>query len=239
MNPILFLHGALGTEEQLYSLISELVNDERKLHRFTFEGHGEAEKKERPFRIEHFAENTIRYMDQHGIEQADFFGFSMGGYVALYLAKINPKRVGRIATLGTVLKWSSEKALQETAYLSTEKIEEKVPAFARMLEKQHPKNWRKVVSKTEEMLMHLGSYPVIKDEDWKNIKHTIRIHIGDRDTTADLIDTVNVYNEVPNAELVVLPDSPHPIDKADKEILIKSLKSFLKYNHLLQRICWK
>lgn len=228
MNPVLFLHGALGTEEQLYPLISEVDNNKRKLHRFTFEGHGEAVKKERPFRIEHFAENTIRYMDQHGIEQADFFGFSMGGYVALYLANINPKRVGSIATLGTVLNWSPKKALQETAYLNTKKIEEKVPAFARMLEKQHPKNWRKVVSKTEEMLIHLGSYPVIKDDDWKNIEHTVRIHIGDRDTTANLTDTVQVYNKIPNAELVVLPDSPHPIDKADKEILIKSLKRFFK-----------
>lgn len=45
MNPIIFLHGALGTEEQLYPLISEADNNERKLHRFTFEGHGEAEKK--------------------------------------------------------------------------------------------------------------------------------------------------------------------------------------------------
>lgn len=97
-----------------------------------------------------------------------------------------------------------------------------------MLEKQHPKNWRKVVSKTEEMLMHLGNYPVVKDDDWKSIEHTVRIHIGDRDTTADLTDTVRVYHKILNAELVVLPDSPHLIEKADIEILMKSLKLFFK-----------
>lgn len=227
MNPIIFLHGALGTEEQFYPIFSEL-NEDKRLHRITFEGHGEAVKKDRPFRIKHFAENTLRYMDQQGIVQADFFGYSMGGYVALTLAKTNPDRVGKIATLGTVLKWSPEKSANETAYLNSEKIEEKVPAFARMLEKLHPESWKEVVSKTEELLIHLGSNPEIVEDDWKKINHPIRIHIGDRDTTADLKETVQIFDKIPNAELVVLPNSPHPIDKTDKELVIKSIRKFFK-----------
>ncbi len=227
MNPILFLHGALGTEEQFQSLISGLKIDER-LHRITFEGHGEAEKKERPFRIEHFAENTLLYMDQHGIDQADFFGYSMGGYVALYLAKTQPERVGRIATLGTVLTWNPEKSANETVFLNPEKIEEKVPAFAKMLEKDHPNDWKRVVTKTAELLTHLGNNPLINEEDWEKITHPIRIQIGDRDTTADLNNTVHIFKKIPNAELIVLPNSPHPIYKADKEILLQSLVDFLQ-----------
>lgn len=227
MNPILFLHGALGTAEQLLPLTTDL-NDNNRIHRLTFEGHGEMVRKERSFRIEYFAENTLSYMDKNGIDQADFFGYSMGGYVALYLSKYHPERVGRIATLGTVLKWSPEKSAAETAFLDTDKIEEKVPKFAHMLEKQHSEDWKKVVLKTKELLTHLGKNPNISDSEWKGIKHPIRIHIGDRDTTADLNATVQIYHEIPNAQLVVLPDSHHPIHKASMEIIVQSLNEFLR-----------
>jgi len=226
MNPIIFLHGALGTAEQLHPLTAKL-NDNDRIHRFSFEGHGEAAEKDRPFRIEYFADNTLSYMDQHEIDQADFFGYSMGGYVALYLAKYYPKRVGRVATLGTVLKWSPEKSSDETAFLDTDKIEEKVPKFARMLEEQHPEDWRKVVLKTKELLRYLGENPNIKDVEWKSINHPIRIHIGDSDATAGLNDTIQVYNVIPNAQLVVLPNSYHPIHKVDTKILAQSLNEFL------------
>ena len=227
MNPILFLHGALGTEKQFHPLISELHGAEN-VYTLTFEGHGTEDIPNRPFRIENFAENVIRYMDEHSIETANIFGYSMGGYVALYLAKKAPERVGKIATLGTVLTWSSEKAASETKLLNPNKIEEKVPKFAKMLDSEHPNGWKDVVLKTKDLLGHLGDHPTLSTEDFREVDHPVRIHIGDSDSTADLSETVKIYGLMKHAELSVMPATPHPIQKVDIGRLADSLTDFFE-----------
>lgn len=225
MNSLLLLHGALGTAIQFSPLIRELGSGSH-LHSITFEGHGTDTRDDRPFKIEYFAGNVIEYMDCENIQKADFFGYSMGGYVALYLAKHHPERVGRIATLGTVLSWSPEKSDSEVKFLNPDKIEKKVKAFADQLEKNHPGRWRSVVLKTKELLLDLGEDSPLSAADLSSIGHNIRLHIGDRDQTADLDDTIRVYKELKNGELAVMPGTPHPIDRVDVKLLAHSLLHF-------------
>lgn len=225
MTPTLFLHGALGTSSQLEHLMNLAAIDGEKTA-LTFEGHGRESSVSRPFRIEHFAENVLRYMNEHNIEQANFFGYSMGGYVALCLAKTAPERVGRIATLGTVLTWTPEKAASETGLLIPEKIEEKVPRFAQMLKEAHPHGWKDVVLKTKDLLEHLGENPLIAESEWESLTHFVRLHVGDRDHTADPEETLRVLKKLPAGELCMLPATPHPIQKMNLPLLASSLNEF-------------
>lgn len=87
MNPILFLHGALGTSDQLKPLVEELDLDQT-IHLLNFEGHGTETGTSRPFRIEYFAENVLQYMDDHKIEQADFLGIAWVGMWPCILQRI-------------------------------------------------------------------------------------------------------------------------------------------------------
>lgn len=225
MNPIIMLHGALGTSVQLKKLAAHLESNS-PIHLINFEGHGSKSLPERPFRMEYFAENVLDYMDQHNIEQADFFGYSMGGYVAMILAKEQPDRVGRIATLGTVLTWSSEIADRECRFLNPEKIKEKVPAFAAELNKRHPAGWEKVSAKTKDLLMDLGNNPRISVSELSKISQLVRIHVGDRDETAGIQQSLDVYKKLQNGEFMVLPNTAHPIERADVKILADSLNAF-------------
>ncbi|PKD43736.1 alpha/beta fold hydrolase [Rhodohalobacter barkolensis] len=226
MNSIILLHGALGTSDQLKP-IAERLDLEQSIHLMNFEGHGSESTPDRPFRMEHFVENVIDFMDQHAIEKADFFGYSMGGYVAMMLAKDHPGKVGKVATLGTVLKWSSEVAEREVKFLNPDKIREKVPAFAAELENRHPAGWENVAAKTKDLLLDLGKNPRISDSEWSSISHKVRIHTGDRDATAGIGQSLDVCKKLPNGELMVLPDTPHPIERANLNLLISSLNDFL------------
>ncbi|HEV8538157.1 MAG TPA: alpha/beta fold hydrolase [Bacteroidota bacterium] len=98
---LLLLHGALGASAQFEPLLPHL-SPYYTLHTFDFEGHGRTPSRNRSFRIEHFAENILEYLDEHALPQSHIFGYSMGGYAALYLALIRPGRVKHIATLGTI-----------------------------------------------------------------------------------------------------------------------------------------
>jgi pimeloyl-ACP methyl ester carboxylesterase len=225
MNPILFLHGALGISDQLKPLIQQLGIGQ-PIHRLNFEGHGSKAGTTRSFRMENFAENVMDHMDDHGIEQADLFGYSMGGYVAMYMAKNHPQKVGRIVTLGTVLKWSTDISEREVRFLNPDKIREKVPQFAAELERRHPAGWEEVAAKTKDLLLDLGSEPRISETDWEEISHTVRIHTGDRDSTAGIEQSLEVCKKLENGELMVLPNTPHPIEQADLKLLACSLNDF-------------
>ena len=46
-------------------------------------------------------EDAIELLQQNNMEQANIFGYSMGGYVGMYLAKHHPGKNNRLITLAT------------------------------------------------------------------------------------------------------------------------------------------
>src|SRR5678816_612704 len=95
INPILILHGALGSASQLGPVKSMMESNGMSVHCLNFSGHGGAPFQNN-FGIEQFADDTLQYIKSHQLEQVTIFGYSMGGYVALWLAKQHPALVGKI-----------------------------------------------------------------------------------------------------------------------------------------------
>lgn len=223
---LLLLHGALGTAAQFEPLLPFLT-DHFILHRLDFEGHGEQPPVDRPFRIEHFAENVTAWLDAHGIEQTDIFGYSMGGYVAAYLAKIAPQRVRRVMTLGTKYLWTRESATTELGMLDPDTIEMKVPRFARALEAQHTgAGWREVLARTREMIQSLGEHNLLDESALAKIEHPVRVAVGDRDNTVGVEESRSVFRALPSGQLAVLPNTSHPLEKAPTDLLAKAIIDF-------------
>lgn len=225
MSSLLILHGALGSSSQFDAIKSELTK-RYNIHTLNFSGHGGSELPSE-FSIERFADDVLRYLDKHQIESIDIFGYSMGGYVALYLARHYPKRVGRIFTLATKFKWTPEIASKETAMLNPEKIEEKVPAFAKDLERRHqPSDWKQLMRITSEMMIQMGNLNPLKENDFEKITHTVRIAVGDKDQMVTLEETIDTYRKLQNASLIVLPQTQHPVEKVDIKRLASELMGF-------------
>lgn len=227
MNPILLLHGALGTAKQQQPL-AQLLSAQRHVHTLNFTGHGGDPAPTGGYSFDVFVADILQYLDNNGIQQADIFGYSMGGYAALYFASQYPDRVGKLATLGTKLLWTTEGSQQEVKMLDAGKIAAKVPAFAEQLAQQHgADNWKLVLAATAKMMLNLGQSPVLESAHYQAIQHKVLLAIGDKDHTAGLEDTVAIYRLLPNAQLWVLPATPHPLDKVDTTLLAEGLKKFL------------
>lgn len=224
MTHLLLLHGALGDKSQLGPLAGSL-KDDFKVHTLNFAGHGGATMP-LSFTIDGFANDVLTYMDQNEITSAHLFGYSMGGYVALHLAKNHPERVGKIFTLGTKLQWSPEIAQRETRMLDADKIGEKVPAFAAQLANRHkPNDWKEVLKKTAQMMITLGD-SVLDPAFYESIDADVRLAVGDRDTMTSLEETAAAFGKIPGASLLVLPQTPHPIEKVDVSRLKYELIGF-------------
>lgn len=225
MQHLLLLHGALGAADQLQALKAAL-SDKYHVHVLNFKGHGREQDTER-FSIEVFADQVLHYLEQHRIEKANLFGYSMGGYVALYLAKLHPDRVHKIFTLATKFLWTPAIAQQEIKMLNAEKIAEKLPAFAQALEKRHaPNDWKKLLQKTAEMMIALGDHAPLNNSDFEQLELPVLIGIGDKDTMVTLEETIHVYRKLKNANLFVLPKTPHPIEKVNLEKLADAIASY-------------
>jgi pimeloyl-ACP methyl ester carboxylesterase len=223
---LLLLHGALGSKSQFSSLIP-CLKDAFRLHTLDFEGHGGSPLKDRAFREEHFAENVLDYLSENSIGRTDIFGYSMGGHVGLYLAKIHPERINKIFTLATKFLWTPEVADHEAASLDADKIIKKVPHFAKALEKRHAlSGWKNVLKKTKEMILEMGGKNILPVKDIGQIQHEVRIGVGDRDNMVSIEESVEVYRSISQGELQIFPKTQHPLEKAPLSDLVHSMVEF-------------
>lgn len=228
MQPLLLLHGAIGASDQLVQIAEEL-SENCKVYILDFSGHGGKPFPAEPFSIALFAQEVLAFLDKEGLEQVSIFGYSMGGYVAMYLAKHHPERVGKIVTLATKFHWDEATAAKETKMLDATKIEEKLPSFAAILQKRHaPNDWKEVLSKTIDMLNSMGQDNPLKPEDYITIENSCMILLGDRDKMITLEETVQVYKTLPNAQMGILPNTHHPIEQVNVPYLLFYIRQFIQ-----------
>jgi pimeloyl-ACP methyl ester carboxylesterase len=224
METLLLLHGAIGASAQLKPLANSLGTQYQVLT-FDFSGHG-GKAYNGGFYIQSFAEEVLAFLDEKDIQQANIFGYSMGGYVALYLAKQYPARVKSICTLATKFHWNEAIAEKEVKMLDPLKIEEKLPAFADTLRQRHaPNDWKEVLKYTGEMMLGLGRQNVLAIEDYASINIPVMILLGDRDKMVSLEETLDVYKALPAGKLGILPSTQHPIEQVNVELLSAFLRS--------------
>ncbi|MES2690686.1 MAG: alpha/beta hydrolase [Bacteroidota bacterium] len=219
MHNLLLLHGALGSRSQFDSFVP-LLGDTFNVHTLNFSGHGGNVMPAAGYSFDTFAGDILKYIDGHGIARINIFGYSMGGYAALYFAKKHPERVERIMTLNTKFNWDPLATAKETAMLNAEKMLEKVPAFANNLMLQHGMNiWKQVLQNTETMMNNLASHVTLTDDDLQAINCPVVIGVSDRDTTATIDENLDVYKKLPKAHFMVFPNTPHPFEKVNHEAL--------------------
>lgn len=225
---VLLLHGALGTGAQLEPLAQRLAGRVRPVV-VEFEGHGLAAPGARAYRTEHFAENALAALDRaRAAGPAHVAGYSMGGYVGLWLARHHPARVASVFTLGTKAWWDPEGAAAEARQLDPEAIRAKVPKFAAVLAARHGEaGWPAVLERTAAMMRALGERPPLTEADYAAITCPVRVAVGDRDTTAGVEASARLVRALPAGELEVLPRTPHPVERVSWDRLAFSLSEFL------------
>lgn len=224
--PILCLHGALASKNQFDSIIKQLPAS-LSADAINFSGHGGALPSPAGYTFNVFADDILRYANQNNIDKLDLFGYSMGGYAALYFAKLYPERVNKIMTLNVKFSWDMDSTSKEIAMLNAENMMLKVPGFANNLMMQHGLNmWKQVLSSTADMMQQLASTVLLTPQDYASMQCAILLGVGDKDKTSGIEQTLEVYRQLPNASMWVLPDTPHPFEKVDEQQLITMLAKF-------------
>src|SRR5215218_742055 len=93
--PLVLLHGAYMTIDAMGEVVPELAKT-RQVIAVELQGHGRTADVDRPLSYEQMANDTATLLRHLGIEEADVFGFSIGGGVALQVAIRHPEVVRKL-----------------------------------------------------------------------------------------------------------------------------------------------
>ncbi|GAA4460355.1 alpha/beta hydrolase [Nemorincola caseinilytica] len=226
METLLLLHGAIGSSSQLMPL-ADALSATYDVHVPDLPGHGGRAFADAPFSMQLFAQSVLAYMDEKGLSKVSIFGYSMGGYVGMYLARHHAHRMNKVITLATKYHWDEATAAKEILMLDPAKIEAKLPAFAATLQQRHaPNDWKEVLKKTADMMVALGVNNTLKQEDHAAITTPVLVLLGDRDKMVTQDETLAVYKALPTAQLGILPGTPHPIEQVDAALLAALINRF-------------
>lgn len=218
---LILLHGALGTDEQMIPLAGKLASH-FEIHNLLFNGHGNVQAGN-AFDIDLLAQQLISTMKGN---RALVFGYSMGGYVALAAMARQPELFEGVITLGTKFDWSAETLVKELRQLQPEKITEKVPRLASLLEERHGVNWPMLVLQTAGMMRLLGDQYRNFESTWTTMNKPVLMLLGDQDMMVTQDESLRVAEILPNVTFKILPDTPHQIERINMEMLAAEVLDF-------------
>jgi pimeloyl-ACP methyl ester carboxylesterase len=104
--PLVLLHGSFMTISSSFNWtgwIGELSKT-RKVIAVEMQGHGRTRDINRDFSYESLADDIAALLDHLKITQADLFGYSMGGGVAMQVAIRHPEKVRKVVSMSAVFR---------------------------------------------------------------------------------------------------------------------------------------
>ena len=197
MSRVLLLHGALGSSQDFTPLRSAIQTPTLVMD---FIGHGSTPDDGKPWTIERFAEQLKSYIEALP-EPLPIFGYSMGGYVALWLSIQHPELIPSLITLGTKFMWG-EKGAKADAEL--------IPHV-----------------KMKELMLKLCAKPLLTPEAATNVSIPVLYMVGDRDRMVSIEETSAMYRSTPGAQFSVLPNTKHHLAKVDAHLLARCITDYV------------
>lgn len=214
--PLLFLHGALGTSNDLEPLMNLFREKGFETYSFNFSGHGQNAAEPPEFRIDYFARDLEKFLKQKSLKDVVVFGYSMGGYVALY-HKVNfeDSPFTSIFTYGTKFNWSEKSVSKELLMLNPDHILEKFPHFAEALEAKHGERWKQLLRSTAHMMQNLEKLDGLTREDMADIDVPVYLILGDQDRMVTTEETHLTATWLHGAQVKTISHSKHELERSN------------------------
>ena len=220
--PLVLLHGGLLTIGLSFGSLLEPLAAGRQVIAVELQGHGHTALTDRPMTIETLAGDVIALLDHLGIEQADVFGFSLGGLVAYAMAIEAPARVGKLIV-------ASADALRPPGRESVALSEDRMPTAADFEQMRaaylavcpEPERFEEAAAKTSAMVHEVPGWAGALGK----LQAPTLLIFGDRDFSP-LTDVTELFQALPDARLAVLPGTAH-MDVTRRPELLTLITSFL------------
>jgi pimeloyl-ACP methyl ester carboxylesterase len=214
--PLLLIHGNGGSINSMATIIP-FFSEHYKVIAVDSRAHGKTIDAADSLSFEMMADDEAALLDQLHIDSAYVIGWSDGGIIALVMAMRHPNKVIKLASTGANL-WPDSTAL--------------VPAVWKDEKNYYDSNRLKIRTSAEEkndwkVFMLDWLQPNIALSALKQIVCPALIISGDHDLI-NLEHTLKIYQNIPNANLWVLPDSGHGTLEEHTDDFVKQVNEFFQ-----------
>jgi pimeloyl-ACP methyl ester carboxylesterase len=213
---ILFLHGFLGSSQDLVELMGLCQQRGLQTYSFNFSGHGKNAAEPTEFRIDLFARDLEAYIKSHNLKNLIVFGYSMGGYVALYhKAHYEDSPLSMIFTYGTKFNWSSTVVNKELPMMDPEYLLEKFPHLAQSLESKHGERWKQLLRSSAHLMQNLERLDGLTREDLSGINIPVTLILGDQDRVVTTEETHLTGSWISRSQFKTISYSKHELERTN------------------------
>jgi pimeloyl-ACP methyl ester carboxylesterase len=233
---LVLLHGALsGIGTSFEKLLPSLAKN-RQVIAIEQQAHGHTEEIDHPLTIKQMADNTVALLRQLNIENADFFGYSMGAGIALYIAIQYPDLVRKLVVASVTY---NNNGLQTGLLAGMENLKPENLAGTPWQEEYakispNPEDWPTLVEKVKQLNLHIPDLPA---DAIQSIKAPTLVIIGDSDIVRPehAVEMFRLLGGgiagdlagLPESQLAVLPGTTHVTVVDRSEWLIPIITEFL------------
>jgi pimeloyl-ACP methyl ester carboxylesterase len=224
--PLVLLHGGLLTIELTFARMLPSLAKARKVVAIELQGHGRTADIDRELTLEGCADDVVGVLDELGFDRADFFGFSLGGLVALRLAMRHPERAGRLAVAGVHFRADGyhpdifDMAADSTRLPTQADRQAMLDAYAAVA--PDPERFEVVQAKASAIPERLDWSPA----DLGSVRSPVLIIIGDNDFVR-VEHAARMRELIPNARLAVLPGCTHVEVTRRADLVLPLVEEFL------------
>lgn len=205
--PLVLLHGGgdtIGTS--FHWMVPELAK-RRQVVAFEREGYGRTEDvRNLPFTFERSADDTIGLLQHLRIPRADFFGFSSGGTVALFIALRYPEVARKLVVAsGLFRRDGADRGFWKS--FESAKLEDMPKTLRDTYLKVAPKpeNLQLMFDKSVQQMKNFKDIPT---KEIRRITSPTLVVSGDSDIVRPE-HAVELFRLIPQAQLAILPGTDH------------------------------
>jgi pimeloyl-ACP methyl ester carboxylesterase len=238
--PLVLLHGGLSTIEVDFGSVLPSFAETRQIIAIEQQAHGHTADIDRPLTYEQMADDTAALLQQIGVEQADFLGYSIGSGVALQVAIRHPEMVRKLVLVSSSYNSGGLRPgilagimnIAPEAYVEAMEGSPFQQAYARVA--PNPENWQTLIEKTQQLDGRVQDW---LPSDIQGITAPALIVIGDSDIirlehAVEMFslfggDVEGVSAGLPNSQLAILPGTTHLTVPTRVDWLVSMITAFL------------
>lgn len=206
---IVVLHGANGCAREVEALAAPLREYGRVLVP-DLPGHGGRELPDR-LSIEGQADDVLALLDREKVERAVIVGYSLGGYVGVYLASKHPERVLGACCVATKFVFDPETVKYWTYLAQPERLERPGNPRAAELLAGHGPQWKTVALANAAFFGDLGRRAPLTEAQFRALTRPVLLVNSNRDAVVKWEETLAMGKIIPRAKLVMFYGLAHPL----------------------------
>ncbi|OWV96506.1 alpha/beta hydrolase [Rhizobium sp. R693] len=202
-DPILFIHGGLGSADVWGYQVAEFAKDHRVIVADS-RGHGRSTRSKQPFGYDLMTSDYVALLDYLKLDKVTLVGWSDGGIIGIDMAMKNPEKLTRVIAQAANVTTDGLKA----DVMTNETFSNYINAAGETYKKLSPTPNEYDAFVTEISAMW-ASQPAWTADDLGKIKVPVTLTIGDHDEAIKLDHTEMMAKQIPGSKLVILKDASH------------------------------